>query len=187
MAMLEGCDELTLDFLNEATQAWVELEYNARPHGETGQTPRERFVQGRDVLRPCPRTEELRQAFLMEVLRTQRQSDGTVSLEGVRFEIPDRYRHLERISLRYASWDLGYVFMADPKTGGILCRIYPLDKTRNADGRRRRRSPPETSASTDKSRPSPGMAPLMKELLARYAATGLPPAYLLKDDEEIQR
>jgi hypothetical protein len=28
MEMLDGCAELTLDFLNTATQAWVEIEYN---------------------------------------------------------------------------------------------------------------------------------------------------------------
>ena len=35
MAMLDGVTELTLDFLNEATQAWVEIEYNRAVHRET--------------------------------------------------------------------------------------------------------------------------------------------------------
>lgn len=39
VAMLENCSDLTLARLNEATQAWVELEYNRKVHGETGQTP----------------------------------------------------------------------------------------------------------------------------------------------------
>ena len=30
MAMLEGVDDLTLARLNEATQAWVEYDYNRR-------------------------------------------------------------------------------------------------------------------------------------------------------------
>jgi hypothetical protein len=42
----------------------------------------------------------LRAAFRMAVSRKQRHSDGTLSLEGRRFEIPARYRHLERVSIR---------------------------------------------------------------------------------------
>ena len=30
--------------------------------------------------------------------------------------------------------------------------------------------------------PEPGIAPLLEKLMAEYAATGLPPAYLPKDD-----
>ncbi|KFB67859.1 MAG: hypothetical protein CAPSK01_002447 [Candidatus Accumulibacter vicinus] len=32
--------------------------------------------------------------------------------------------------------------------------------------------------------PSTGIAPLLRQLLADYAATGLPPAYLASDDQE---
>ena len=34
MAMLEGVDDLTLARLNEATQAWVEQDYNRKRHSE---------------------------------------------------------------------------------------------------------------------------------------------------------
>jgi len=40
--------------------------------------------------------------FRQETTRTQRKSDGTVSLEGLRFEIPGRFRHFERVTLLYA-------------------------------------------------------------------------------------
>ncbi len=39
MAMLEGEAELTLSKLNEATQAWVELDYHRKRHSELGTTP----------------------------------------------------------------------------------------------------------------------------------------------------
>jgi len=39
MATLEGVQDLTLALLNGVTQAWVELEYHRREHGETAQTP----------------------------------------------------------------------------------------------------------------------------------------------------
>jgi len=128
MEMLGGVTELSVAFLNEATQAWVEIEYNRRPHRELSCSPVERFAQASDLLRASPSSNALRDAFRMEGSRTQRQSDGTVSVEGVRFEIPARYRHC-------------------PDQG-----------------------------SPDKERP-----PLLKGILAEYAATGLPPAYLPKN------
>ena len=136
MKMLDGVAELTLEFLNEATQAWMEIEYNRAVHRETACSPVERFAQAPDVLRDSPSSESLRDAFRLETKRSQRQSDGTISLEGVRFEIPARYRHFREVTVRYARWDLGRVDLVDERSGTILAPIYPLDKTANADGRR---------------------------------------------------
>ena len=136
MTMLEGVAELTLELLNEATQAWMEIEYNRAVHRETSSSPVERFAHAPDVLRKSPSSESLRDAFRLETRRTQRQSDGTISLEGVRFEIPARYRHFREVTVRYARWNLGRVDLVDRRSGIILAPIYPLDKTANADGRR---------------------------------------------------
>jgi putative transposase len=57
MAMLEGVPDLTLALLNEATQAWVEYEYNRTIHTEIGQAPLTRFLAGPEVTRPCPALE----------------------------------------------------------------------------------------------------------------------------------
>jgi len=179
MAMLEGIEELTLELLNEATQAWVELEYNKKLHQELGVTPVRRYLDDPDVGRPCPGSDALRDAFRLEQWRTQRRSDGTLSIAGTRFEVPSRFRHLERLLVRYARWDLGHIGIVHPRSGRILSPLYPLDKQRNADGRRRHLQPhPEI--------PEPGteskreIAPLLKQLMDDYAATGLPPAYLPK-------
>ena len=183
LAMLEDCLDLTLARLNEATQAWVELEYNRAVHSGTGQSPVVRFQQSPGVGRDCPPPDDLRLAFCVERSRQQRRSDGTISLEGVRFEIPSRYRHLLRIAVRYAGWDLTRVHMVDARTGTVLARVYPLDKTRNADGRRRSLDPPAVTPVPDEdSTPDDGMAPLLRELIREYAATGLPPAYLAKEE-----
>jgi len=180
LAMLEGvAADLRLDQLNEATQAWVELDYHRKPHAETGQTPLARFLAGPDVLRPCPSAEALRVAFTTEQVRTQRRSDGTITVEGVRFEVPARFAHLPRLTVRYARWDLSSVLVCDRRTGAVLGRLAPLDKTRNADAVRRPR------ALTPSTQPRPaatGVAPLLDALLRQYRATGLPPAYLPKDD-----
>ncbi len=177
LAMLEGETDLTLERLNTATQAWVELEYHRARHRELGGTPLERYLAGPDVGRPSPSSEELRRAFRAEIDRTQRHSDGTVSLEGQRFEVPARYRHLTRLRIRYARWDLSAVDLVDPHTHVTLCALYPLDKTANADGQRRRLTP--TTATPREATPATATtAPLLRKLLADYAATGLPPAYL---------
>lgn len=180
LAMLPGSPELTLGQLNEATLAWIEMEYNRKVHSELKRSPLDCFVNDRDVGRKCPSSEELGMAFTAKAQRTQRRSDGTLSLHGVRFELPSRYRHLGRVTLRYASWDLSRVYMADERTGEILCRIYPLNKRKNADARRRGKEPVVNIDETDS--PSSGMAPLLRRLIADYAATGLPPAYLPKDE-----
>lgn len=178
LAMMENVEEITLPMLNEATQAWLHLEYNQAVHSETRQTPTERMLAGPSVGRPSPTTEELRLAFMVESTRSQRRSDGTISVEGVRFEIPNRYRHVERVTVRYARWDLSQAALVDARTRAILCRVYPLDRARNADGLRRKLSPP-TEATVKR----PGeMAPLLKQLMNEYAATGLPPGYLPKRD-----
>lgn len=178
LPMLEGVADLSLDPLNEATLAWIEMEYNRKVHSETGQTPLERYLNDQDVGRPCPDTAPLRLAFTTEVTRIQRRSDGSFSLAGVRFEVPSRYAHFHKLSVRYASWDRSFVHLADPITGVILCRLYPQDKTSNAEGRRALRQPvlaPSPPAPT-------GMAPLLQQILRQYATTGLPPAYLPKPE-----
>jgi len=180
IAMLEGVGELTLELLNTATQAWVEQEYQRSVHSEIACSPLERYLAGPDVGRACPGSDTLRAAFRLELTRTQRVSDGTASVQGQRFEIPSRYRHLQRVHLRYARWDLRSVDLIDARRGSILCALYPLDKSANATGQRRAleslsHDPIQTS--------TPGMAPLLRKLMADYAATGLPPAYLPTDPD----
>ncbi len=175
MSLLEGEANLTLGALNLATQAWVEQEYHRTRHTEINATPLAHYLAGPSVARPCPPGAKLAASFRIEVKRKQRRSDGTVSLEGDRFEIPSLYRHFEHAHLQYARWDLSLVDLVDPRTGTILCPVKPLDKSANANGQRRHLAQPKTDLSP---LPPSGMPALMTELLANYAATGVPPAYL---------
>jgi hypothetical protein len=186
MAMLEGVEDLTLELLNDATQAWAELEYNRALHSELGgASPLERFMRDRSVGLESPSPEELRRAFRAKVCRTQRRSDGTVSIFGCRFEVPSRFRHLERLSLRIARWDLSAADLVDERSNRVLATLWPLDKTRNADARRRAIPDGAARAGTESSATlASGMAPLLKELMAQYAATGLPPAYIPQHDPQ---
>jgi putative transposase len=181
MAMLEGEPNVSLELLNQATHAWIEREYHHANHSEIGGTPLKRYLAGPDVRRECPASNALRAAFRIGVTRAQRRSDGTVSLDGTRFEIPSAYRHLQRVHLRYARWDLSRVDLVDADSDAVLCPLRPLDKAANADGQRRRldavnAEPPPASA--------PGIAPLLRQLLAEHAATGLPPAWIPADWQE---
>jgi hypothetical protein len=160
----------------------VEIEYNRALHREIGCSPVTRFAQAADVLRRSPSSDALRAAFRLEAKRRQRTSDGTISLDGVRFEIPARYRHFQDIVVRYPRWDLSLVDLVDPRQGTILARLFPLDRTANADGRRAVIDPrPEEVSATGPSQPPAELPPLLKQILAEYSATGLPPAYLPKN------
>ena len=182
--MLEGVKELTLDLLNDATAAWVELDYNQGYHSEIGTTPLRRFLDDPDVGRECPSTLELRRAFRCDAWRRQRKSDGTITVMGRRFEVPSRLRHLSQLRLRFARWDLRTVDVVDPRhRRQVVATLYPLDKAKNAEGRRRRLAPVgndnEDGAALVGPEPEPeGIAPLLRKLMADYSATGLPPAYL---------
>ena len=181
MNMLQRVAQLTLELLNEATQAWSEIEYNRAVHRETSCAPVERFAHAPDVSRPSPSSEALRDAFRLEARRTQRQSDGTISIDGVRFEVPARYRHFRELTVRYARWDLGRVDLADRRSGIILAPIYPLDKSANADGRRAFVAAEDGAVPQENSSSKGGaMPPLLTQLLQEYSAAGLPPAYLPK-------
>jgi putative transposase len=181
LAMLEGEARLSLEQLNLATQAWITQEYHCTGHREIGCTPLERFLAGPNVGRECPGSEVLRELFRIEVKRRQRRSDGTVSLHGQRLELPSRYRQLKDVHLRYARWDLSRVDLIDTRSGTILCAVHPLDKAANAQGVRRVLDPAPDPTSPI---PQTGIAPLLKQMIADYAATGLPPAYLPTPPED---
>jgi putative transposase len=135
------------------------------------------------VTRPSPDSAALRLAFTRTEQRTQRKSDGTVVIEGRRFEVPNR--HLRGAEVRFASWDLTTVHLVDQRTGTVLCRLFPQDKTKNASGLRRpldKVTAEPVARQSGPAKPASGMAPLLARLIDRQAETGLPPPYLPKDE-----
>lgn len=182
LEMVRGVEPLRLTFLNQAAQAWVEQDYHRRVHRETGQTPIERFLTEPEVGRPPPALDTLRLAFTRRVTRTQRRSDATVTVDGIRFEVPSRFRHLARLTLAYPGWDKSALTLVDGTSGAPLARLLPLDKTKNASGHRRPHEPlsPAVSAAL----PTDPLPALLTQWLADYAATGLPPAYQPQEERE---
>jgi hypothetical protein len=178
MTMLDRHPELTLELLNTATQAWAEIEYNRAEHRELACAPVQRFAQATDVLRASPSSAALRDAFRLQETRRQRRSDGTVSVEGVRFEVPARFRHFRELAVRYARWDLSRIDLVDPRHGTSLAPLYPVDRSANADGRRAAVEPAASDGPAGNEPADYQLPPLLKQILAEYSATGLPPAYL---------
>ena len=75
----------TLDALNEAWSAWVEEYYNALVHGETGETPRDRWRRHLPRVRFADEP-TLRQAFLWRETRTSDKA-GIFTLFGTEYQV----------------------------------------------------------------------------------------------------
>lgn len=194
LALFENIPDLTLIRLNHATQAWLEVEYQRAINKELGVSPVRKYLDSKQVLRPSPVLNKLKIAFRNLFVRRQRRTDGTISLNGVRFEIPSPYRTLKDIYIEAASWDLSFAHLVDKKSGTVLSQIFPLDKLSNASGKRKLLAPlssgttsnndsdkNNTSTNKELSKEEP---PLLRKLLADFAATGIPPSYIPKDSEK---
>jgi putative transposase len=178
--MLTQIESLTMDYLNKATQAWVEMEYNKTRHNEIGMAPIQRMLENKDVSRPSFTEDQLKRSFTICESRKQRQSDGTISINGIRFEVPWRFNHIKNLYVSFTSWDKSVAWLVDKRTGKFLATLYPQDKTKNASGKRRVKSIPDEIKLPDdvlkESEPA-----LLRKLMSEYAQTGMPAAYLPKE------
>lgn len=177
LPMLESIEDLTLGKLNELTLAWLHYEYNRREHSEIDTTPMARLFAVKSVGRDKPTLEFIEKAFTRRIHRKVRRSDATITVDGVRFEIPSRLRHHERLTVRYAFWDLSRAWVVDEHTDEVWAVIRPQDKAKNADGMRRTIEPFDQVETPSHGDDEP-LPPLMRKILREYAATGLPPAYI---------
>jgi transposase InsO family protein len=182
LELLRAVDNLGLRFVNQAAQAWIEQDYHRNRHREIHTSPLERMLRGPDVSRDAPEYAALSLAFTRRLQRTPRRSDATVVVDGVRYELPVRFAHLPTVTLRAPGWDKSRMMLVDAHTDAPLARLLPQDKTKNASGHRR-----AIQAHTD----APGhptanepLPALLRRWLADYAATGLPPAYLPKEERD---
>jgi len=132
MKMLPKYKRLSLDVLNAVTQAWVEQDYHVKIHSEINEKPLDRFFNSKDVLRASPEYNYLKHSFRMIIERTVRKTDATITIDGIRFQIPQCYAHMDSILLRYARWDLGEAEILCSDTQKSLCLIYPLNKLANS-------------------------------------------------------
>jgi putative transposase len=176
LELLRGIEDLKLSFVNQAACAWVEQDYHRKEHREIRTSPLQRMLTGPDVSRPTPDSESLRLAFTRRITRTPRRSDATVVVDGIRYELPVRFAHLRQVILRASSWDKSNMTLVDADTDAALARLLPQDKSKNASGIRKAIGTDDRIGhvcSTEQAMPA-----LLRQWLADYAATGLPPAYL---------
>ncbi|MBL0713577.1 MAG: transposase family protein [Desulfosarcina sp.] len=181
LELLRGVEDLKLAFVNQAAQAWVEQDYHRKPHREIKTTPLQRMLNGPDAARTTPNSDLLHLAFTRRIRRTPRRSDATVVVDGIRYELPVRFAHLRSVILRAPSWDKSRMTLVDPDTDAPLVRLLPQDKLKNASGIRRAINPENTVKPVINLSDDP-LPALLRKWLAEYAATGLPPAYLPKEE-----
>jgi putative transposase len=89
--------------LNESFWAWLELIYHRKAHGETGQSPLERYQAGLATVRQAD-PETLRKAFLWREKRKVRK-DGRLSLQGNTYRVEAQFIG-RQIELRFDPFDL---------------------------------------------------------------------------------
>jgi len=88
----------TLDALNEAWLAWADLEYNRRPHGETGEAPLDRWRKGADKV-PFAEEDKVHRAFLWTEERSTDKA-GVFPLLGVEYQVCSDLAH-RRVTVRF--------------------------------------------------------------------------------------
>jgi transposase InsO family protein len=98
----------TLEELNTAFSAWVELEYNARNHSQTGQPPDTRFIEGLPVgHRRITDVGHFEALFLLRATRTVTKY-GIVKLEGNEYRAA-QLPHGTVVEVRYDPFDLAVI------------------------------------------------------------------------------
>ena len=88
--------------LNDATVAWIEKGYNRREHRQLGTTPYKRLAESTDASRSCSGSDALKAAFRITRERTLGRSDGTVFVEGIRYQVLQPWLHPRTLWIRYA-------------------------------------------------------------------------------------
>lgn len=161
LQMLPRDRPLTLAELNRYTQAWLQKDYHLQRHSEIKASPEDVFFNHKSVELRRPELAAFRSAFRRSFRRKTRTTDGTVQIEGVRFQLPQSHRHIKDVLVRVASWNLSVAELADIRTGNTIAEIFPLDKEGNSHGRR---AAIQMNREPDPSTPLPGLAPHLRKL-----------------------
>jgi len=92
-------DILTLDQLNHALAAWLEVTYHQQLNSETGQSPWERYHQGHRFTRHV-NLQEVLKYFLRKVRRTVNEDFSDVRVDRLFFQVDPRLRG-DPVEVRY--------------------------------------------------------------------------------------
>ena len=189
LSMLEGVHDLTLALLNEATQAWVEMEYHRRIHSELGSTPLERYLGAPTVGRPSPSPRSSAAPFApTPCARADAPTARSLCLAAASRSRPASVISNGSTCATPAGISRGWTWsMPAPARSSLPSTRSTSDGT-PADGgadslRLRPTALPRQRRRQRRHRPPRGSRRCLSELLADYAATGLPPAYLPKESK----
>jgi len=99
---------VTLEELNTALWAWIDVEYNRRNHSTTGQPPQQRFTDGLpEKHRRVENLQWFENLFLQRETRTVSKY-GEIKLEGNKYQCTAR--HGTAVEIRYNPFDLEKVW-----------------------------------------------------------------------------
>lgn len=179
LAELKASHITTLDALNEAFVAWVDLDYQRHVHTETGEAPLDRWRKGLDRVRYAD-DEALRQAFRWRELRTADKT-GVFSLFGCRYQTgPDLARR--KVEVRF---DPEALHEVEVWHGGRFAeRVRPLDVQAH-----RRPRPSGGEDATPVAPPTTPVADWLGHLVERRRREGFlePPPRQLSEDAAVRR
>jgi hypothetical protein len=175
ISMLHSVENLTLTELNTLTQVWVEQEYHRSTHSELKATPLEVFLKHKSVLRDPPPLDDLKKAFRISMTRKQRMTDHTITVDGIRFQVPETYWHQRDLKIAYARWDLSVVDILNEETGRPIATLKPVDKLRNAQLNNR-------NIASLRDNIEKVLPPLLREQYLRSRDAGERALYLPKDE-----
>lgn len=152
----------TLDALNEAWLAWVELDYNRAVHGETGETPRDRWRKELCKLR-FAEEDKVRRAFLWT---EERRSDktGLFSLFGTRYQVGPTLAR-KKVTVRYDPENLDELEIWFE--GRFVERVRPFEVRQH---RRAKAATVPQAEPADK--PAAPVAPWLDHLVQRHRREG---------------
>ncbi len=105
-AEVRARDAMSLEELNRAFSAWLQVSYHQRVHSETGQTPQERYDQGLKVVRQVDMAQML-ESFLQNVTRRVHRDFADVQLNKRFYRVDPKLRG-DRVEVRFdpfGSWD----------------------------------------------------------------------------------
>jgi hypothetical protein len=131
---------LTLDELNRAFSAWLEMSYRREPNSETGEPPRERYEKGLTVIRTVDMQKALT-FFMRREQRTVHKDFSDVRLDGRFYRVDKRLRG-DRVEVRY-----------DPFAAPDTVLIYSLEEVYLGKGQLHRREEREAADPVPPSKP----------------------------------
>jgi putative transposase len=121
---------LTLDRLNRAFAAWLEVSYHQQPNSETGQPPLDRYHRGSRFTRHV-NLQEVLKYFMRQVRRTVHEEFSDVQVDGFFFEVDARLRG-DRVEVRYDPFsplEMVFLYSAEGEYLG-MGRRYERDTAR---------------------------------------------------------